>query len=159
MTASLTSTATGLLWFLDTLVSVRVAHDDGADGISVLECHASFGHSPPLHVHHSEDEVFEVLDGELRVRLGDDEIHLVAGDVRLAPKGLPHTFRVESDEGARWRVTTTQGDFERFVRTVSRPATSAELPPPAGAPTPDQAVELAAAALAHEIELLGPPLS
>lgn len=146
------------LWFLNTLHTIRVRHDEGEDGIAVMESLARHGDSPPLHVHHTEDEIFHVLEGELRMRAGDDEVRVGPGETLLAPKGVPHTYRVESPEGARWLVITTRGDFERFVRSLSRPAERPELPPDQGPPTPEQADALAAAARAHGIELVGPPL-
>ena len=84
------------LWFLDTLVTIRVARAEGADGMSVLESLAPRGDSPPLHVHHTEDEVFHVIAGELRLQLDDQDLGLAAGETLLAPKGVPHTYRVES---------------------------------------------------------------
>jgi mannose-6-phosphate isomerase-like protein (cupin superfamily) len=146
------------LWFLNALVTVAVGTDEGDDRISVLESLAPRGESPPLHVHHDEDEVFHVLEGELRFRVGDDELRAGPGETLLAPKGVPHTYRVESDRG-RWLVTTARGDFERFVRSFGRPAERAELPEPADPPTPEQAEALAAACREHGIELVGPPLS
>jgi quercetin dioxygenase-like cupin family protein len=146
------------LWFLDTLVTVRVGHDRGEDGISVLERLAPHGESPPLHVHRSEDEVFHVLEGALRVRAGDAEIRIGAGESLLAPKGVAHTYRVESRDGARWLLITTGGDFERFMRAVSRPAERPGLPKPQGPPTPEQEEAFAEAARQHGIELVGPPL-
>jgi hypothetical protein len=56
-------------------------------------------------------------------------------------------------------VVTTEGDFERFVREVARPADAAELPPPAGPPTPEEQQGLGELALRHGIELVGPPLA
>ncbi len=53
-------------WFLNTLVSVRIAQADGSDGISVLEHRAPYGDSPPLHVHHTEDEIFQIVEGTFR---------------------------------------------------------------------------------------------
>jgi quercetin dioxygenase-like cupin family protein len=146
------------LWFLDTLVTVHVGHDEGEDGISVLESLAPYGDSPPLHVHRTEDELFHVLEGELRLRAGDADVRLEAGGSLLAPKGVPHTYRVESPAGARWLVITRRGDFERFVRSQSRPAEQAVLPTPNGPPTPEEVDGLAAAAQLHEIELVGLPL-
>jgi quercetin dioxygenase-like cupin family protein len=154
----LAATSTEQLWFLNTLHTVRVRHDEGEDGISVMESLASHGDSPPLHVHQTEDETFHVLEGELRVRAGDTEVRIGAGETILAPKGVPHTYRVESPERARWLVITRRGDFERFVRALSRPAERPELPTPHGPPTPEQADALAAAAREHGIELVGPPL-
>jgi mannose-6-phosphate isomerase-like protein (cupin superfamily) len=152
-----TPTEQQLLWFLDTLVTVRVPHGGGSDGISVLESFAPHGDSPPPHVHHTEDEVFHVLEGELRFRIGVEDVRVGAGETFLAPKGVPHSYRVESPAGGRWLVITTRGDFERLVRSLSRPAPQPELPPPSGPPTRAQAEALAAACLEHGIELVGPP--
>jgi quercetin dioxygenase-like cupin family protein len=154
----LAATTTQQLWFLNALVTVRVRHDEGEDGISVLESLAPHGESPPLHVHQTEDEIFHVLEGQLRVRAGDSEVRIGAGETILGPKGVPHTYRVESREGARWLVITPRGDFERFVHALSRPAERPEPPTPQGPPTPEQANALAAAAREHGIELVGPPL-
>jgi quercetin dioxygenase-like cupin family protein len=154
----LAGTSTEQLWFLNTLHTVRVRHNEGEDGISVMETLASHGDSPPLHVHQTEDEIFHVLEGQLRIRAGDADVTIGAGETLLAPKGVSHTYRVESREGARWLVITTRGDFERFVHALSRPAERPELPTPQGPPTPEQADALATAAREHGIELVGPPL-
>jgi quercetin dioxygenase-like cupin family protein len=154
----LAATSTEQLWFLNTLHTVRVRHDQGDDGISVMETLAPHGDSPPLHVHQTEDEIFHVVEGQLRVRAGNTEARIGPGETILAPKGVPHTYRVESQEGARWLLITRRGDFERFVHALSRPAERPELPTPQGPPTPEQAEALAAAAREHGIELVGPPL-
>jgi quercetin dioxygenase-like cupin family protein len=149
--------ATEQLWFLNTLVTVRVRHDEGRDGISVLERLVPHGDSPPLH-QQTEDEIFHLLEGELRLRAGDADTRIGVGETILAPKGVAHTYRVESPEGARFLVITRNGDFERFVRALGRPAERPELPAPSGPPTPEQADALAAAAREHGIEFVGPPL-
>ncbi|WP_229753040.1 cupin domain-containing protein [Deinococcus aerophilus] len=147
------------LWFLDTLVTIRLPGSAGPDGITVMEHHAPHGDSPPLHIHRREDEVFHVLDGVLRLRSGDDDMRLEAGSTFLAAQGNAHTYRVESAGGARWLTITRGGDFERFVRALGRPAQRAELPPPSGPPTPEAASALADVARQHGVDLVGPPLS
>ncbi len=147
-----------MLWFLDNLVTFPVSHDDGGDGISVMEARSRRGGSPPYHVHHAEDEVFHLIEGELVVLVDGKTTRVRAGETHLAPKGVPHTYRVVS-EHARWLVVTTHGDFERFVRAMSRPASAAELPTPAGPPSPEQQQALAELSLRYGIELIGPPLS
>lgn len=146
------------LWFLNTHVRIRVAHTDGSDGISVIENWAPYGDSPPLHIHHSEDELFQVVEGEFKFVVGGKEMRAGPGDVVLTPKGVAHTYRVESTDGGRWIVVTTRGDFERFVRELSRPATAPELPVPAGPPGPQEVQALAEVAMHHHIELIGAPL-
>jgi quercetin dioxygenase-like cupin family protein len=146
------------LWFGDSLVTVRAAHTDN-QAISMIESLNPHGDSPPLHVHHTEDELFHVLEGELTLRVGEEDIRLAAGETAVAPKGVPHTYRVDSRDGARVLVVTTEGDFERMVRTVGRPAERSELPARSGPPTPEQMEALAAACRENAIDLVGPPLS
>ena len=146
------------LWFLDTLITIRVSENDGSNGMTLMEHRAPFAHSPPLHVHSNEDEIFHVLIGELRVRVADRDICLRAGETLLAPRGIPHTFAVESEGGATFLTMTSGGDFERMVRSQSRPAQRDGLPVSV-TPTPEQIEALEAACKAHSIALVGPPLS
>lgn len=146
------------LWFLDTLVAIRVAAQSGADAMSVLEHRAPQGDSPPLHLHQTEDEIFVLLDGTLRFRVAGDERLAHPGDVVLAPQGVAHTYRVESDE-ARWLTVTAKGDFERFVRAVGRVAERRDLPVRGVPPSPEAIAALAQVAAQHGIELVGPPLA
>lgn len=146
-----------MFWFLDTLVKFPVSHGDGVDGVSVMESLARWGDSPPYHVHHTEDESFHLIEGELLIHVDGETKRVFAGETHLLPKGVPHTYRVASEQ-ARWLVVTTNGDFERFVRGVARPAEAAELPSSASPPTPEEQKALGEHALRHGIELIGPPL-
>jgi len=146
------------LWFLNTEVTIRVSEADGGDKLSVFEHFAPFGDSPPLHRHLDEDEIFHILSGTLRFDVGGRAIEARAGETLRAPKQVPHTYRVESREGARWLGVTAHGQFERFVRAFGRPPTRAGLPDPSGPPTPEQAEALAAECRKYRIEILGPPL-
>ncbi len=146
------------LWFLDSLAYIRVAAKDGADGVSVIEMLAPRGSSPPLHIHLEEDEIFHILDGELRVLVDGKEATLRRGDTALGPCGKPHTLRVES-ETAHYLVVTRKGLFEGFLRAISRPAESDTLPPRSGPPTPEQIEALTRVAKEYKIVIVGPPLS
>lgn len=97
------------IWFLNTLVQVHVAASDGSDGLSVLEHRAPFADSPPLHVHDTEDEIFHILEGDFRVQVANDVGRYGAGTVVLGPKGVPHTYRVESSAGGRFVTVTAMG--------------------------------------------------
>jgi quercetin dioxygenase-like cupin family protein len=159
MTADVSSDDQRDLWFLNTRVLIRVSYQDGADGVSVLEHWAALGDSPPLHLHRSEDEVFHVLAGDVRFDVDGREKRAAAGDILLVRQGTPHTYRVESAEGARFLTITCGQEFEHFVRAFGRPAERAGLPDPSGPPTPKQAEALAQACRQYGIELVGPPLS
>ena len=132
------------LMFLGTRARILASGEDtnGAFAlVDMIEVPAS--QMSPLHVHHSEDEGFYVIEGEARLYLPGRELTLRPGDFFLAPRGVPHTYRAGGD-GARWLVASTPAGFERFV------ARAAALEPP----TPDA---LAAVAAQHDIEILGPP--
>lgn len=146
------------LWFMDTLICVRVSHRDGKDGVSILEQTAPRGDSPPRHLHQDEDEIFHLLEGELRFQLDGAERTVKAGETVIAPKGIAHTYRVESERG-RWLIVTAGRQFEDFVRTMARQAESQDLPPAAGPPSPEAIAALVTTAKQFGIEIIGPPLA
>jgi quercetin dioxygenase-like cupin family protein len=141
------------LWFIDNLAYVHVDGEESGGAYSFSEIWGTHGNMPPLHVHHRDDEAFYVLDGELRLFLGNRQIVRTAGQAALAPRDVPHTYRVESDR-ARWIVINSPAGFEQFLRDAGEPAPSAELPPSG---RPFDPAELARAAAEHGIEILGPP--
>lgn len=115
-------------WFLNSLTTIRISAQAGEDRLSVVEQRASKGYSPPLHLHRTQDEMFHVLEGEFRVKVGDEEQRLKAGGMLLIPKGSPHNYIIESLDGGRWLTITVGMDFENFVRAMARPAERLEIP-------------------------------
>lgn len=141
------------LWFLNSLVT-RL---ESQSGLTVSEHVMPFGDGPPTHLHHREDEIFHIHEGEIRFRVGDDEVIGRAGDTLVAPRGVPHVFRVESPQGARVLVVTTGEDFGGVIRDYSRPAERADLPPQQDV-TPAMAEALARVTAGHNITIVGPPM-
>jgi mannose-6-phosphate isomerase-like protein (cupin superfamily) len=141
------------LWFIDNLVYVHIDGDTSGGSFALLEMCGGRGDMPPLHVHERDDETFYVIDGELSLFVGEQQLILGAGQAALAPRAVPHCYRVESEE-ARWLLITTPAGLDSFVREVAEPAPADELPP-AGRPQ-DRAL-LAQAAAKVGIEILGPP--
>ena len=102
------------------------------------------GDMPPLHVHHTHDEAFYVLAGEMTLHTPTGEVTLRAGEFFLAPRGIPHTYRVSDAGPASWLVYSTPAGLEDFIADVG----ALETPDP---------VSLGAAAHRYGIEILGPP--
>src|SRR5260370_4825698 len=46
----------------------------------------------PPHLHRSDDEAWYVLEGTLRVRVGNEEVEARAGSAVFVPPGTPHTY-------------------------------------------------------------------
>ena len=103
------------------------------------------GDMPPLHVHDREDEGFYVTAGEVTLHMPEGRsVTLRAGDYFLAPRGVPHVYRVSDDGPASWLCNSVPAGFERFVAGVG------ELEQQ----DPESVTRIAAA---HGIEILGPP--
>jgi quercetin dioxygenase-like cupin family protein len=143
-TTTLTPTTAEELDFLGSRCRI-LATSESTDGeyglVDMIEVAA--GDMPPLHVHHTHDEGFLLLEGQLSLFLPDREIALRRGEFVLAPRGIPHTYQV-GDSAARWLVLSTPAGFDEFVKEV------AALDPV----TPDA---LTATGAAYGIEILGPP--
>ena len=150
---SVTAVSREARWFGQNLAYVKVAGSETAGAYAVVELSGPRGDMPPLHVHHREEEAFYVLEGSMTLILGDDELRLEPGECAVAPRGIPHVYRVDSPD-ARWLTITSPAGFDEFVLAASSRAESETLPegPPAFAPD-----ELGAIAARFGIELLGPP--
>ena len=144
------------IWHLDTLMTFKALSEDTGGRLTAWEQLLPHRSSPPLHVHSDEDEAWFVLDGELTFQVADSIRSAGAGSFVWAPRGLPHTFRVDSPT-ARLLALAIPGRFDRFVQATGRPAGAPTLPPPPDGP-PDMA-RLVGAAREHGMELLGPPMS
>jgi quercetin dioxygenase-like cupin family protein len=144
------------IWHLDTLKTIKVLSEDTGGRLTAWEELLPHRSSPPLHVHAAEDEAWFVLEGSLTFQVADSAWVAGAGAFVWAPRGLPHTFRVDSP-AARLLGLAVPGGFDRFVLATGRPAEDAALPPPPDGP-PDMGA-LVAAAREHGMEVLGPPLS
>lgn len=60
---------------------------------------------PMKHVHTMQDEIFEIVSGEVNIEVGKELKHLKAGDKAVMPKNIPHRWWNESSEEARLTVT------------------------------------------------------
>jgi uncharacterized cupin superfamily protein len=61
----------------------------------------------PRHVHHSDDEAWYVLEGRLRVQVGDREVEASAGAGVLVTRGTPHTYWNPGPEPVRYLLIMT----------------------------------------------------
>jgi quercetin dioxygenase-like cupin family protein len=121
-TASNVSPRQDTYWWQGSVMEIQTRAEDTGGALGVLEGHfLEEGYGPPLHVHRREDEAMYVLEGQIRFRVGDDEFVAAPGTWVWQPRGVPHTFRVES-EGARALVVFTPGGFERMFEEGGVPA-------------------------------------
>ncbi len=82
---------------------------------------------PPMHVHHHQDEWFYVIEGELKVKIGEEIFHLKAGDSVFAPRGVPHAPYNMGGDGKGLTLFQPAGSMEDFFEELGQFKT---IPPP-----------------------------
>jgi len=143
------------VWFLHGRMTVKATAEGTNGAFGLTEVVIPPGFSPPMHVHHREEESFYVLEGELTVRCGDDTFPAKAGTFVTMPRDVPHGFIVASDTPVRMLNLMTPGGGEGFFVDAGRPALTDGMPP-AG---PLEIERLKQASVKYESEIVGPPLT
>jgi quercetin dioxygenase-like cupin family protein len=69
----------------------------------------------PLHVHHKQDEVFYVLEGEYAFKVSEESFNLKRGDSIFLPMKIPHAWTQVSDKGKIDGDFATAGKLEDFL--------------------------------------------
>jgi quercetin dioxygenase-like cupin family protein len=118
------------------LAEVKASAADTAGRYTLVEITAPPGLDAPRHVHHTEDEGFHVLEGDVTITVGDETVELVAGQFAFGPRDVPHRFTVGPD-GARMIWVLTPGGFEDLIDEASVPAEAPTVPPPSVVPPAD----------------------
>ncbi|MEP7021670.1 MAG: quercetin 2,3-dioxygenase [Pseudonocardiales bacterium] len=139
-------------WFFGGGLQTWLATEADTDGeFLIFEDYLEGGKTTPLHHHPHTDETFIMLDGEIKLRINDDDRKLGAGGIAVIPRGVPHAFIVTSPT-ARMLCLHTPGNSEAFFKGASEPTTQ---------DGPSGPVDFARVGRsAHEtgaIEILGPP--
>ncbi len=142
------------VWFLGNRMTVKATAATTGGAYGLLESWIPAGFSPPLHVHHREDESFWVLEGDMTMQCGGRLFRAPAGSFVFLPRDVPHTFVVEGLAPARMLTLLTPGGGEMFFVEGGRPADHDRLPEPA---RPDVQM-LKRVGERFGIEIVGPPM-
>jgi quercetin dioxygenase-like cupin family protein len=136
--------AGGLRWWFEGLAAIKFTGQDTGGQFSLTEMLYPAGAVVPRHVHHREDEVFYVIDGEITMQIGEDSYRVGAGETIFAPRDVPHGFTVTSSNPVRYLILYTPAGYEGFILESSQPARQPALPPrPEHPPTQEQMDEIA----------------
>ncbi|WP_165396956.1 cupin domain-containing protein [Natrinema hispanicum] len=143
------------VWSVGVLMVFKTDAERTDGAFTLLEHTAPAGYETPYHVHHGEDELFYILDGEIDCYYGDDGetvSRASPGETVFLPRDVPHGFRVVSDDACRMLVQVTPAGLEELFIEVGEPAKRLETPPQAELDT----AALAEAAAAYQLDILGP---
>jgi len=76
------------------------------------------GGGPPPHIHHREDETFQILEGEYEWTVGGGTFIAQKGTTIFAPRGVPHTYRYLGKTPGRLMCVITPSGFEGFFEEI-----------------------------------------
>src|SRR5262249_15852207 len=97
---------------------IRVHGRDTGGVVSAVESHDLQGGGPPPHVHHREDETFQILEGEYEGFIGGKTLIASNGRTIFGPRGVPHTYRYLGKTPGRLMCVITPAGFEGFFEEI-----------------------------------------
>lgn len=125
---------------------LKISGKDTNGQLAVFEYIGNEKTGPSLHVHHEQDEIFTIIEGEFLFRVGDEKFKAKAGDTIFAPRKVPHTWIQLSEKSKIIYYVQPAGKMEAFFLKMN------ELK---GPPTKEQAEKMHEA---HGMTVLGPGL-
>jgi quercetin dioxygenase-like cupin family protein len=100
----------------------------------------------PLHMHPDLDETFYILEGNVKIKIGEEKYRLGPGDTIFAPRNIPHGCVTNSATPSKLLIIVQgAGKMEMFFKELSK---LKEFTPPVVAEIYDK----------HNMVLMGPPL-
>jgi mannose-6-phosphate isomerase-like protein (cupin superfamily) len=73
----------------------------------------------PPYTHANEDETAFVIEGEIGVMIGEEEVRAGAGSYVLKPRGVPYAFWNPGPESARVLEIIAPAGFERYFEELA----------------------------------------
>ncbi len=129
------------------VLDVKVSGSDTNGDLAIFEqTSLSQGRGTPLHLHHAQDEIFYVLEGEYYFQVGDKKFSLTKGESIFLPRKVPHAWTQVSATGKMTVTMQPAGKLENFFVAVATLDHE---------PTPKEMEQLFAD---NEMQVVGPPL-
>lgn len=130
------------------VMDVKISGKDNNGDLAIFEqTSLSPGRGTPLHIHPFQDEVFYVLEGEYYFQVGTNKFRLFKGDSIFLPRTIPHAWSQVAQKGKMLVIFQPAGKLEEFFLTM------------AGLDHEPDKEEIAHIFAAHDMEVVGPPLS
>jgi quercetin dioxygenase-like cupin family protein len=136
------------------LATIKVRSEDTRGAYSIAEVTMPPQIGPPAHIHHTQEETFYVLEGEIEFAIdGTTTTRATAGSVLRIPRGVLRDYRNVGGGTARVLVLFVPGGFEGFFEEVGELVTDSSAPPEG----PPDVEKLVATAAKYGCEIPPPP--
>ena len=127
---------------------IRARTENTAGALALIDVTVPSKAGPRLHIHAKEDELWIVLEGQLRFKAEAEIMPAPPGSIVFVPRGVRHCFQNVGEEEAHILVLFTPSGMERFFEEV------ALLPP-----GPIDLEARRSIARSSWMEFVGPPLA
>src|ERR1700694_5359999 len=115
------------IWYLQILMTIKASGDKTGGALGLLDFKTPAGQTP-LHVPHTEDEGWYLLEGKVTCTCADESTSIEPGGFIWLPRDIPHRLRFET-ECHLLQIAIPAG-LEVFHKQMGQPAPRIELPPP-----------------------------
>jgi mannose-6-phosphate isomerase-like protein (cupin superfamily) len=103
---------------LPSLIKARA--EDTRGTFALIEHSLPSKGGPPLHIHGREDEMWFVLEGELRFKADKEIYRAPAGSFVFVARGTPHCLQNIGDTPARYLEMFSPAGMETFFEEIAR---------------------------------------
>jgi quercetin dioxygenase-like cupin family protein len=104
--------------------TIKAGGADSEGRVAVMEQSGPAGLTVPAHTHADEDEMFYVLEGELRGFCGQERWTASAGAFIFLPRDVEHGFEVVGEHPARALTIVGPARFDALIAEQGHPLTS-----------------------------------
>jgi quercetin dioxygenase-like cupin family protein len=108
------------------LLLVRTGEETEGELLQMEATYSGEAGMPPMHLHPSQAEHFEILEGSMRTKIGSEERVYEAGEVFEVPEGTPHQMAAQGPTRTRWEVRPALRTAEFFDRLYGSGPESAQ---------------------------------
>jgi mannose-6-phosphate isomerase-like protein (cupin superfamily) len=98
------------------LLLVRTGEETGGELLEMEATYPGDGSMPPMHLHPSQVEHFEILEGSMRTVIEGDERVYESGESFEVPAATPHQMGTDQPTRMRWEVRPALRTAEFFER-------------------------------------------
>ena len=116
------------VWYNGALMTFLATGEETHGQFALVEAVGRKGNVPPRHIHHREDEIYYILEGEIVFSVGDRTIEGTPGTMVFLPRDVPHSWTTESEQ-IRFLFLLTPAGGEGWFKEFSVPARAMTLPP------------------------------
>lgn len=102
------------------VLDIKISGTDTKGDLAVFEqTSLSQGRGTPLHVHPLQDEIFYVIQGTYRFKVGEERFTLGAGETIFLPRQVPHAWIQDSTTGKMLVILQPAGKLEDFFVSMA----------------------------------------